>query len=174
MLPSLVVSMDGAVCTALRTLTDALDSHPMELIEDDGSLFLDRELVDFYKVKRDLTKEKGKQVYLSRQKSVSGMDLSDVSFGGLDFSAPARPQDWPTLLRLMQGWGWSGNTLFFGNGSNGTTHDKVFFERVVACAFSRKHRNRNLCSDREVALHCFVALVIMPFTLVSCKCPSTV
>ena len=70
--------MNGAVCTALRTLTDALDSHAMELIEDDGTLFLDRELVDFYKVKRDLTKEKGEQVYLSRQKSLAGMDLSSL------------------------------------------------------------------------------------------------
>jgi len=166
--------MNGAVCTALRTLTDALDSHAMELIEDDGTLFLDRELVDFYKVKRDLTKEKGEQVYLSRQKSLAGMDLSDLSSGAIDFSAPASPRDWPILLRLMQGWGWSGNTLFFGNGSNGTTHDKVFFERVVACVFSRKHRDRNLCSEREVAPPCVLALIIMPFTLVSCTCPPTV
>ena len=55
----------------------------------------------------------------------------------------AKREDWAKVLRLLQNWGWAGNTVLMSNGNNGAAHDKSYFDRTLVCTFWRKHRNQN-------------------------------
>jgi len=118
--------------------------HAVQLVEDDGTLFLENDAVEYYKLKRDETRPLGSRVYPSRSRAIgkgspleNPHDPSDMGYLG-----NADPHDWPKVLLLLQGWGWGGNTALVSNGSNGASHDQSYFDRTLCCKFWRKHRDR--------------------------------
>ena len=116
--------------------------HAVQLVEDDGTFFLENGAVDYYKLKRDEARPLESRIYPSRMVArakgtplENAHDPSDVGHLG-----NADPRDWPKVLLLLQGWGWGGNTVLASNGSNGASHDQSYFDRSLCCTFWRKHR----------------------------------
>ena len=134
--------MNPSTYAALQTLTRGVD-HDVVLIESDGSLFLESESVKFYKMKYDANLPASERLHVSRQVSNnSGIPLEPVHDpADAEYLRNAKPGDWPKVLRLLQNWGWGGNTVLISNGNNGACHDKSYFDRTLVCTFWRKHRD---------------------------------
>ena len=157
-LPVFLTGMNPRTCSALQTLTCGVE-HDVELIEDDGTLFLESEAVQFHKMKHDANLPESERLHVSRQVSkTSGVPLEPVHDPkDVECLRSAKPGDWPKVLRLLQNWGWGGNTVLMSNGNNGASHDKSYFDRTLVCTFWRKHRSHGR-EDRMV----YMLLVTMP------------
>jgi hypothetical protein len=118
--------------------------HAVHLVEDDGTLFLENDAVEYYKLKRDDSRPVESRVYPSRMVARANGILLENSHDPSDmgYLGNADPHDWPKVLLLLQGWGWGGNTVLVSNGSNGASHDQSYFDRTLCCKFWRKHRDR--------------------------------
>ena len=56
--------------------------HAVQLVEDDGTLFLENDAVEHYKLKRDETRPVGSRVYPSRSRAIAkGMPLENPRAG---------------------------------------------------------------------------------------------
>ena len=117
--------------------------HEVRLVQADGSLFLENDAVEFYRLKRDEKRPVEERACPSRMKSRGKGTLLEDEHGPSDmgYLGNGDPHDWPKVLLLLQGWGWGGNTVLVSNGSNGSKHDLSFFDRVLTCSFWRKHRD---------------------------------
>ena len=139
-----MAGMNPDTHAALQTLTCGVD-HDVVLIEGDGSPFLESEGVHFYKMKYDADLPVSERYFPSRQKtSTTGILLEPVHDpADMEYLRIAKRGDWAKVLRLLQKWGWAGNTVLMSNGNNGAYHDKSYFDRTLVCTFWRKHRDQN-------------------------------
>jgi hypothetical protein len=135
--------MNPSTHAALQTPTRGVD-HDVVLIEDDGSLFLECEAVSFYKLKCDANFPDLGRLCASRKVSqTKGTPLEPVhDLADVERLRNAKAGDWPKALRLLQSWGWGGGAVLTSNGENGASNDKSYFDRTLACAFWRKHRDK--------------------------------
>jgi len=142
--PEFLAGMNPVTHAALQALTCGVD-HDIVLIDCDGSPFLESEAVHFYKMKYDADMPESEQYQPSRQKTqTTGILLGPVHDPeDMEHLRFAKREDWTKVLRLLQTWGWAGNTVLMSNGNNGAAHDKSYFDRTLACTFWRKHRDKN-------------------------------